>query len=178
MKKIIKSFACILLIVLCGVNKDADAFCGFGIVSTTPPTPTCSCTQNKVAIKRMSNAICEEEKCVSTGAATHYINQGWIYGCCAVARLDVNQQAGETLNVYPNPVSSSAVISFSLDREQKVSLRIFDVNGRIVLTLADRIFEAGENKVLCNTEQVEAGIYFLQMKTEAGIESMKLSVTK
>lgn len=176
-----------LVIVLSVMNEYANAFCGFGIGPFTPPPPppTCNCPSGKVAIKRVVNSACQEEKCVSSGLATRYLNQGWIYGCCGVARLGKNQLPDKTslTAIYPNPVSSSAIISFSLAQSQTVSLKIFDVNGRLISTLADRNFEAGENKLLCNTEQVEAGVYILRMFAsqagrEAETESLRFIVAK
>src|SRR5262249_18726899 len=36
------------------------------------------------------------------------------------------------MSVFPNPISNSTNISFSLSQSQKVSLKVFDVNGRLI----------------------------------------------
>ncbi|HYV93796.1 MAG TPA: T9SS type A sorting domain-containing protein [Chitinophagales bacterium] len=82
------------------------------------------------------------------------------------------------LKNYPNPFSTSTTISFSLSQPQKVSLKIFDVNGRLVLTLADKIFAAGENEIVWTAKDENAGIYFLQLQSVEFSKTEKLSVTK
>ncbi len=83
-----------------------------------------------------------------------------------------------TINIFPNPISNSTTISFSLTQSQKVSLNIFNVNGRLVSTLADKMFETGENKLIWNADEVDVGIYFLQVQTIEIIKTEKLIVTK
>jgi Secretion system C-terminal sorting domain len=83
-----------------------------------------------------------------------------------------------SLQVYPNPVAGSTTVSFSVDQSQKVSLRIFDMSGRLVTTLADASFEEGEYEIVWNAANVNAGIYFLQVQSEENFETIKLAVTK
>src|SRR5437870_945868 len=72
-----------------------------------------------------------------------------------------NQVAVSTsISIFPNPASNSTTISFSLEQSQKVSLKVFDMNGRLVSTLADKIFEEGKNELMWSTENVNGGIYF------------------
>jgi len=80
--------------------------------------------------------------------------------------------------VYPNPVSNSTAISFSLEQLQNVSLSIFDMSGRLVSTLANKVFKEGENELVWNADRVNAGIYFLQIQSEKNQERIKLVVTK
>jgi len=94
------------------------------------------------------------------------------------ANPDNNATAINSFEVYPNPVSNSTTISFSLSKSQKVSLKIFDVSGRLVSTLADKIFEAGENELVWNASEVNAGVYFLRMETASYSENRKLIVAK
>ena len=39
--------------------------------------------------------------------------------------------------------SKSAAMSFSLDKAEKISAKIFDMTGRLVKTLADKLFRTG-----------------------------------
>jgi len=59
-----------------------------------------------------------------------------------------------------------------------VSMKIFDVNGRLVSTLMNKVFEAGENEIKWNIADMNAGVYFLQMQTEENFQTEKLIVTK
>ena len=106
---------------------------------------------------------------------------GWLPFCpCFSARLANEPGVGElfTLDVSPNPVSGSSVIYFFMEQSEKASLKIFDVKGRLVATLADKMFEEGENEITWNAEDVNAGIYFLRMESAGYSENRKLIVVK
>ena len=88
-----------------------------------------------------------------------------------------------SLSNYPNPFSNSATISFSLAQSQKVSIRIFDMTGRLIKTLADAQMEAGTHQLVWNARdekgnEVSSGLYFLRMQTGNYVETKKLSVLK
>jgi len=80
-------------------------------------------------------------------------------------------------DVYPNPVSGAATISFSLAGTQRVSLKIVDLNGRLITTLADQFFDEGDNEIMWNTNEVNAGIYLLQFQSAALSVIEKIVVT-
>ncbi|MBK9732799.1 MAG: T9SS type A sorting domain-containing protein [Chitinophagaceae bacterium] len=87
------------------------------------------------------------------------------------------------LKNYPNPFSASTTISFSLSRPQNVSLKIYDLTGRLMTTLADSPMNAGTVQLQWNaTDQngsaVSAGIYFLKMETQSERKTIRLSVMK
>ncbi|MEO6168902.1 MAG: T9SS type A sorting domain-containing protein [Chitinophagales bacterium] len=98
--------------------------------------------------------------------------------------------ANETASVsglknYPNPFSQSTTISFSLPSSQSVSLKIYDLTGRLVTTLADAPMTAGVHQLQWNARDVCSGIYFLKMvrkdsfgETANESETIRLSVMK
>ena len=92
------------------------------------------------------------------------------------AMNNLNKNFSYTL--YPNPISNSATISFSLLKSQKVSLEIFDLNGRLITILANNAFEAGEHSVEWNSEDIKSGIYFLQIQTGDFLKTEKVIITK
>ncbi len=145
-----------------------------------------SCTGNKVLMSKGSRGCgCHcQKKCVSPADVQTYLNNGWHYGdcwgnCCWV-KLNGNSSSPETslTEIYSNPSSDSTTISFSLSQTRKVSLKIFDMNDRLVSTLADKIFEEGKNELVLSTRNVNKGIYFLQFQSEENQERVKLVVTK
>jgi hypothetical protein len=145
-----------------------------------------NCPSNKVWACRFDACGFQECKCVSVSQV-----QSWtatvppcsfnFHHCCKGWRIGENESdkgIETSLQVYPNPVSSSAIISFSLEQSQNTSLRIFDMNGRLVSTLADAAFEEGDYEIVWNTSDVNAGMYFLQFQSEENFETIKLAVTK
>ncbi len=86
-----------------------------------------------------------------------------------------------SLGASPNPFSGSTRIRLSLPSTSRVSLRVYDVSGRLVRTLADDSMTAGEHNVEWNGrtasgEQVAAGVYVAVLKVEGGKVSQKLFV--
>ncbi len=69
---------------------------------------------------------------------------------------------------YPNPFNPVATIRFDLPVKSRVTLRIFDILGRQVATLADGIFEAGYQSVNWDASAFSSGIYFCRLEA-AGI---------
>ena len=88
-----------------------------------------------------------------------------------------------TLKVFPNPISDAATIEFFLDQSQNVSLKIFDVTGRLIATLANETMNAGDHQLQWNAKDengnpLNAGIYLLKMETHNHSETIQLSVMK
>ena len=169
----------ILVLALCVMNQFANA--------QKHPAGCQPCGGNKVKMND-GNVTCVhnwcDSKCVSVNQVQNYLNQGWVLGNCFYCQCfyrlsgDADIHQASSLNIYPNPVSNSTTISFSISQSQKVSLKIFDVRGRLVSTLADGIFEAGENELMWSAADVNAGIYFLQFQSAENLQTEKLIVTK
>lgn len=72
------------------------------------------------------------------------------------------------MSLSNNPVrSGSATVNFGLTKAERVKIQIFDVSGRLVRTLADRRFEAGNNHLTWDGadnvgHQVARGVYFVR----------------
>ena len=93
----------------------------------------------------------------------------------------------EKLSVSPNPFSRSTVISFQLAMDANVTLKIFDMEGRLIRTLANAdqsgVLAAGTHELTWNSmdengNAVSAGIYFLKMETAGESKTISLSVVK
>ena len=77
--------------------------------------------------------------------------------------------------------TKSNIIGFKLSEVQNVSLKIYDITGRLIKTLADKIMEQGNHQIewAKNDEKgtdVAAGTYVLQFDTGNKSEIRKLSV--
>jgi hypothetical protein len=83
-----------------------------------------------------------------------------------------------SLNSFANPVSASTTISFSLTQSQNVSLRLFDVNGKLISTLANANFAEGENEIVFDAEKISAGIYFLKMQAGDFLKIERLIIAR
>jgi len=177
MKNLIKSITGIIFFLM--IQPDhAAAFCGIGGI-VTPPAQSCYCSSNKVAIKLMSGNVCQDERCVSQGQAQHFLNNGWIYGCCSSARIGIeNQSEANNMKTFPNPVSSLVTTSFELNHAQHVILTLFDMNGRAVFVLADNYYDSGRNEIAWNVSDLNEGVYNLQIRADDFLKTERLIVSK
>lgn len=65
---------------------------------------------------------------------------------------------------HPNPFNPSTIISFGLPEQANVTLRIFNVLGQEVATIANGIVDAGTHNVEWNASAVQSsGIYFYRL---------------
>ena len=78
-----------------------------------------------------------------------------------------------TLAARPNPFNPRTKIEFSLAREGKATLRIFDVRGRLVATLVDGRMSAGNHSVDFDGGKLSSGIYMMRLTQENGAEVVK-----
>ncbi len=73
------------------------------------------------------------------------------------------------INVHPNPFNSSANVEYVVASAGKVSVLIYDTNGKVVANLFEGFKSIGSNSALINGDGMAAGLYFL--KVTAGRET-------
>lgn len=65
------------------------------------------------------------------------------------------------LDLYPNPIRSTASIGFNLEEDDEVQIALYDRNGHMVMDVVKQKFEAGYNKVTFSPASLPTGIYYL-----------------
>lgn len=89
-----------------------------------------------------------------------------------------------TLNPnYPNPFNSSTTISYSLNRASKVTLRIYNVQGRHIQTLQEKEQSAGTHRLVWNGRDldqnpVSSGIYYIRIESRNFSQVQKMVMIK
>jgi hypothetical protein len=79
------------------------------------------------------------------------------------------------LSVWPNPGNATFDIRFELARAAVASLRVFDLSGRMVETLAQASFAPGEFSRTWDASALATGIYFVRLDVE-GSQSLAQKV--
>ena len=88
------------------------------------------------------------------------------------------------LGARPNPFNPRTTISFDLPREQIVSLRIYDVSGRLVdVLLSDDLAPAGRNEVVWHGKDLAgrtmpSGTYCYRLESGGYTESGRMTLLK
>lgn len=85
--------------------------------------------------------------------------------------------------IAPNPMARSTEIRFRLAEAAPVSLRLYDVAGRFVRTLAESVWPAGEHAVpwdgrTDDGQPAAAGLYFARFESGAFRETRRITVTR
>jgi len=83
----------------------------------------------------------------------------------------------------PNPFNPSTSISFTLPTKEKVSIKVYDVTGKLVKTLVDDVLPAGRRVVNWRGRNdmgctVVSGIYFCRMNTHEGSRTIKMVILR
>jgi hypothetical protein len=87
--------------------------------------------------------------------------------------------AGVTMGTpAPNPAASAARFSFTLDQAQAVTIRVYDVVGRVVATLVDGHVAAGQHDVTFEAGALPSGVYVYRLTTAEGALSGRLTVAR
>jgi hypothetical protein len=63
------------------------------------------------------------------------------------------------MNIYPNPMNMGGTISFTLPKSDKVSITIYDMQGRVVKEIPVASSAPGEHTVSINSQDMPAGVY-------------------
>lgn len=89
-----------------------------------------------------------------------------------------NPDAADRVNVYPNPVTEHATVSFTLTKSNDVSAFIQNAIGQVVIQKPLGILNEGEQTYSLSTTDLEAGLYFLNLKIGNSICTRKIAVIK
>lgn len=82
---------------------------------------------------------------------------------------------------FPNPFNPSTKISFTLNKQSYVSLKVYDTSGRTVQTLVDGYKNAGNYSVTFDVSgrtNFASGIYFYKFKTDSFEDTKKMTLLK
>jgi len=79
---------------------------------------------------------------------------------------------------YPNPFNPTTTIAYSLAREVKHTLKIYNVRGTLVTTLVNEVRPPGSYKVTWNAGSFASGLYFMKLDAGEFHETKKLMLIK
>lgn len=79
---------------------------------------------------------------------------------------------------YPNPFNPSTTIRFALPKSEYVTLKIYNLLGKEVATLADGYYSAGEYKVEWVATDLPSGVYFYRLQSGSFNTTRKLMLLK
>ncbi|HQU71353.1 MAG TPA: T9SS type A sorting domain-containing protein [Calditrichia bacterium] len=81
-------------------------------------------------------------------------------------------------SLYPNPVNATATIEYALQKAQKLSVVVMDIQGRVLETLFRGNQDAGSHSMRLDGEGLASGIYFVRIAGESFAKTQKLVLIK
>ena len=113
-------------------------------------------------------------------------NQGILLNWCILFKYYVPISVNEnTMPVsfalkqnYPNPFNPSTRISFSIGKQDLVTLKIYDQLGREIQTLVNDILTPGDYEVVWNAKNYPSGVYYYRIETNDLTETKRMLLTK
>jgi hypothetical protein len=84
-----------------------------------------------------------------------------------------------SLSCYPNPFSQAATITYSLDKSTHVTLAIYDMLGKEVISILNNIEQAGgKHEVQLSSKDLAPGVYSCVLKTGDHTSTKSLVVSE
>jgi hypothetical protein len=85
--------------------------------------------------------------------------------------------------VSPNPLNPSGALLFTTSRPGAARIRLFDVRGRLVRGLLDRMLEAGDHAIPFDGRDglgrtLASGVYFAKVETTEGSWKVRVAILK
>lgn len=79
---------------------------------------------------------------------------------------------------YPNPFNPLTILNYQLPIENYVSLKVYDVLGREVVTLVNEIKQPGNYNVIWDASKMNSGVYYYRLSAGNSTEVKKMLLLK
>ena len=97
------------------------------------------------------------------------------------SNLDIGSDIGNQFSlksIYPNPFNPEVNISFINNDNKKISIDIYDINGRLVENIYNDYLNYGEHNFVWNADIYPSGLYIVSLKSNDFNISSKISLVK
>lgn len=76
---------------------------------------------------------------------------------------------------YPNPFNAVTKIKFELPKDEFVTIKVYDVTGRLINTIVSRNYTAGRYEITFDARSFASGVYFYRFES-SGLKEVKKMV--
>lgn len=96
-----------------------------------------------------------------------------------IPKITDNQYDGLKLRQnFPNPFQQSTQINYTVGKQGKVSVKIYNIEGKLIETLVDEIKSTGNYSMRFNAVNITSGIYYYQLQTDNYVITKKMVLMK
>jgi len=113
---------------------------------------------------------------ITEGKGFEYVKDGFM-----IAELGLKPEIPDHFfmsGAYPNPFNSVTHLSFGLPEESMVSIKVFDLSGRLISTLVEETRTAGTHQITWGGENLTSGVYLIRLETSNFKTSQKVVLMK
>ncbi len=83
------------------------------------------------------------------------------------------------LDNIPNPFRETTIFVFSLEQEQQVNLKIFDVNGKVVAQpLSNAAMMEGAHQIEFDAGHLSPGVYFYSLQSAENVQTKQMLIVR
>ena len=110
--------------------------------------------------------------------------QGNDFGYMTGAEFKIGITGEDELNVtnsvqiYPNPFTETAYVSFSTGQTEAVSINVYNSVGKLVYTINNKEYSAGTHSIKIDGRELNSGMYFINLTIGDKTYKQKLVLTK
>lgn len=79
---------------------------------------------------------------------------------------------------YPNPFNPTTNINFGIPQSEHVTLKVFDISGREIVTLVDGVQTLGQHSVNFDAANLASGVYIYQLTAGTKVETRRMLLIK
>lgn len=95
-----------------------------------------------------------------------------------VATDEIVKSNDVMFNIYPNPAVDKVKLRFDLEKNTKVSLKIYSINGDLLSSLINENLSSGNYEYNMDLSGFNPGLYFCKLQTNTKLTAKKLLITK
>jgi hypothetical protein len=159
-------------------NLILNSFDNCSVWSASPSAKTYNC--NNIGTNTLTIGVSDWSGNHSTCTATITVLPPASGGACNHYNGNTQDRSDEDpavagLLLYPNPTDGAVTARFNLAAREACQMRLFDLNGRMVLEQPVAGTE-GENSVRLELGNLPAGLYLFELQTGNGREQRKLVI--
>jgi hypothetical protein len=97
----------------------------------------------------------------------------------AIRPAETASSSGSAVSLSPNPLNPEATLSFHTAEAGTVSVRLFDLQGRLVATpLRSTVMGAGEHSVRISGQTLPSGVYYYRIERGGSATNGRLTILK
>lgn len=82
------------------------------------------------------------------------------------------------LEAFPNPFNPVSNIKINLTEPGSISLMVYNSLGEVVKEIFTGFINSGVNQFMLNGSDLSSGVYFVKLKTDDSVQSVKLALIK